>query len=144
MDELRCYFKKIHNQLDTGFTRALQKHELTCTQFDLMLYLSQNTGKQTTLTDISTHFGVKHTSVIHVLKILEKKELILKSASADARAKVITLTDNGRQTLEEFVKRKPLLNEIMFAGLSDNDLKILKKMLKQIHKNLESDAFQTF
>lgn len=144
MDELKCYFKKIHNQLDAGFTRALQKHGLTCTQFDLLLYLSQNTEKQTTLTDISAHFGVKHTSVIHVLKILEKKELICKSASTDGRAKVIALTDNGRQILEEFLKRKPVLNEIMFAGLSENDRKVLEKMLKQIHKNLESDAFQTF
>ena len=32
----------------------------------------------------------------------------------------------------------------MFAGLSEDDKQVLKKMLHQIYQNLKSDAFKTF
>ena len=76
MDELRCIFKKIYNQLETGFNKAYKKYGLTSTQLDILLYLSEKSGTDSTLTDIAAHFGVKHTSVIHVLKVLEKKGFI--------------------------------------------------------------------
>ena len=99
MNELKCYFKKIHNQLDAGFNRALRKYGLTSTQFDILAYLSEDTKGQTTLTDISAHFCVRHTSVIHVLKILEGNGFITKSKSADGRSKTITLTSQGQQVI---------------------------------------------
>lgn len=144
MNELKCYFKKIHNQLDASFNQALRKYGLTCTQFDILAYLSKNAESQNTLTDISAHFGVRHTSVIHVLKILEKKELIYKSTSPDARAKVIALSERGQQIITEVSEKGPLLNEIMFHGLSGEELHLLEGMLKQIYENLESDAFRNF
>ncbi|MDE7311190.1 MAG: MarR family winged helix-turn-helix transcriptional regulator [Eubacterium sp.] len=144
MNEIKCYFKKIHLLLEAGFTRALRSYGLTCTQFDILAYLAQEKDVPHTLTAISTHFGVKHTSVIHVLKILEKNGFIYKSASADARAKTILLTSHAHQVLAELRKNSPLLNEILFAGLSEDDLHRLERMLRQIYANLESDAFQNF
>jgi len=142
MNELKCYFKKIHNQLDASFNRALRKYRLTSAQFDILAYLSENTENRTTLTDISAHFGVRHTSVIHVLKILEKNNLITKSKSSDGRSKTITLTSRGLQIIAEIKKQGPLVSGIVFAGLSENELQLLEKMLEKICKNLESDAFQ--
>lgn len=146
MNELRMYFKKIHNQLEAGFNRKYKKYELTSTQLDVLLYLSQNSCTDHTLTDIAAHFGVRHTSVIHVLKLLEKKGLILKSTVPGTRARPVLLTDSGKQLgeqlLSELEQKSPLLDEIMFAGLSESDRQLLKKMLRQIYQNLESDAFE--
>lgn len=142
MSELNCYFKKIHNQLEASFNKALRNYGLTSTQFDFLAYLSQNGRCQNTLTDISAHFGVKHTSAIHVLKILEEKGLIEKTRSSDGRSKRITLTGRGCQIIAEIINKKPLVDEIIFAGLSADDLALLEKMLKQIYTNLESDVFR--
>ena len=142
MNELKCYFKKIHNQLDAGFNRVYKNYGLTSTQLDILMYLSQKTDSEATLTDIAAHFGVRHTSVIHVLKLLEKKGFICKSAAGGTRAKPILLTDSSRQLISEVRQKSPLLDEIMFAGLSDTDKQLLEKMLGQIYKNLESDAFK--
>lgn len=146
MDELKPYFKKIHNQLESGFTKAYKKYGLTSTQLDILLYLYWNSGTEVTLTDIAAHFGVKHTSVIHVLKILEKKEHIRRSAAQGARSKPILLTESGRelcrQLESELQQKDPLLDKIMFAGLSGGDRQQLEKMLRQIYKNLDSDAFR--
>ncbi|MDE6887043.1 MAG: MarR family winged helix-turn-helix transcriptional regulator [Eubacterium sp.] len=144
MDELKCYFKKIHNQLETNFTRVLRNYGLTCTQFDVLAYLYYHTESQNTLTGISSYFGVRHTSVIHVLKILEKKGMISKCASADARTKTISLTQHGQQVVTKINERCPALDSIVFAKLSETQLQLLEQMLAQILENLESDAFQNF
>lgn len=142
MDGLKCYFKKIHNQLESGFTRALRKHDLTCTQFDILVYLDMHKDRQNTLTDLSVHFGVKHTSMIHVLKLLDEKGFITKTSSPDARSKAILLTKSGRQILADVREKGPLVHKIMFDGLSEQDLQLLEKMLQRIYTNLDSDSFQ--
>ncbi len=146
MKEINGYFKKIHNQLETGFNKEYKKYGLTSTQFDIMLYLTQEADREITLSDIAAHFGVRHTSVIHVLKLLEQKGFICKSTVQGVRAKPILLTDNGKQLgnqlISEIRKKNPLLDEIMFAGLSETDRQLLEKMLRQIYQNLKSDAFK--
>lgn len=147
MNELKCYFKKIHNQLEAGFNKEYKKYGLTSTQLDVLLYLSQETGRENTLSDIAAHFGVRHTSVIHVLKLLEQKGLICKSTVQGTRSKHILLTDSGKQLGEQLIseirQKSPLLDEIMFAGLSENDRQLLEKMLRQIYQNLKSGAFKS-
>ena len=145
MDEPKLYFKKIHNQLEAGFNKEYKKYGLTSTQLDVLMFLSEKTDEDTTLSDIAAHFDVKHTSVIHVLKLLEQKGFICKSSVQGVRAKPILLTGSGRQLGEKLaseIKQKgPLLDEIMFAGLSEADRKHLDQMLEQIYQNLKSDAF---
>lgn len=138
MDGLKCYFKKIHNQLEAGFNKVYKKYGLTSTQLDILMYLSKKTDKEITLTDIAAHFGVKHTSVIHVLKLLEQKNFICRNTAQGIRAKPILLTDSGRQLISEISQTSPLLDEIMFAGLTEADKQLLEKMLHQIYKNLAS------
>ncbi len=146
MKEINGYFKKIHNQLETGFNKEYKKYGLTSTQFDIMLYLTQEADREITLSDIAAHFGVRHTSVIHVLKLLEQKGFICKNTVHGVRAKPILLTDNGKQLgnqlISEIREKNPLLDEIMFAGLSESDRQLLEKMLRQIYQNLKSDAFK--
>lgn len=148
MKEPKLYFKMIHNQLETNFNKAYKKYGLTSTQLDILMYLSQESDRECTLTDIATHFDVKHTSVIHVLKLLEQKGYICKSTVQGTRAKPILLTDSGRQLggqiASEIRQKSPLLDEIMFAGLSEDDRLLLEKMLEQIYRNLKSDAFKNF
>lgn len=140
MTGLKCYFKKIHNQLEANFNRALRKHGLTITQFDILSYLASS-GTPKTLTDISVHFGVRHTSVIHVLKVLDQKGFITKNKALDARSKTIMLTAQAKELVMTIHQKDPLVNEILFRGLSEEDLRYLEKMLQQIYTNLESDAF---
>lgn len=105
MCELRYYFKKIHNQLEAGFNRKYKKYGLTSTQLDVLLYLSKNSHEENTLTDLAAHFNVKHTSVIHVQRILEKKGLICKSAVSGTRSRPIRLTDRGNSLAGRFSQR---------------------------------------
>ncbi len=110
----------------------------------MLAYLSKEPDHAHTLTDISAHFGVKHTSAIHVLKILEKNGFIYKAPSGDGRSKTIHITGRARQVLAELNESRPLLDAILFAGLSKSDLHSLERMLAQVYANLESETFQNF
>ena len=136
MDKIKFYFKKIHNQLEANFNKAYKEYGLTSTQLDILLYLGQETERERTLTDIAAHFGVRHTSAIHVLKLLEKKGFICRHAAEGVRAKPIRLTDSGRQLILRITQNEPFLDQIMFAGLSPSDRQLLEKMLQQIYENL--------
>ena len=48
----------------------------------------------------------------------------------------------GRQIFSEMEQTSPLLDQVMFAGLSDADRQLLERMLQQIYENLTSDAFK--
>ncbi len=142
MQEIKCYFRKIHNRLDASFNKGLRQYGLTSAQFDILSYLAQGARDQNTLTDISAHFGVKHTSAIHVLKLLEQKGFIERGRSSDARSKTITLTAQGEQMIEEIQKKGPYVNQILLAGFSEDELQLLEKMLDKIYTNINSSEFQ--
>ena len=42
MNEIGCYLKKIHNQLENDFNRKFKKYGLTSTQLDVLEYLAQH------------------------------------------------------------------------------------------------------
>ena len=143
MNEIGCYLKKIHNQLENDFNRKFKKYDLTSTQLDVLEYLAQHADADHTLSDIAAYFDVRHTSMIHVLKLLEGKGFICRSStSADSRAKPVSLTDRGRQIVLDVSKSCPAFHQQMFSGISDEEQKLLARLLDQIYKNLNADAFK--
>ena len=112
-----------------------------------MEYLAQHADADHTLSDIAAYFDVRHTSMIHVLKLLEGKGFICRSStSADSRAKPVSLTDRtpdrGRQIVLDVSKSCPAFHQQMFSGISDEEQKLLARLLDQIYKNLNANAFK--
>lgn len=143
MNEIGCYLKKIHNQLEKNFNRNFKNYGLTSTQLDVLEYLAQDTEGRNTLSDISAHFEVKHTSMIHVLKLLENKGFISRNSTcADSRAKPVTLTDSGRQTVFDTSQKHPAFHQAMFRGISEEEQLLLASLLERIYENLRSDEFK--
>lgn len=139
MHEIMIYLKKIHNKLESERSNAYRKFQLTSTQLDTLEYLNYAPAGKNTLTDIAGFFGVKHTSVIHVLKILEEKEFIYRdSNTCGTHSKPICLTDNGKRIIADIEKKKPLINAAVLSGITPKDQQYLTVMLKKIYENLES------
>lgn len=143
MHELKFYFKKIHHQLESGLNQALRKYGLTSTQYDVLAYLSRHAERPCTLTDIAAFFGVRHTSIIHVLKLLEQKGFIRRDTSGGTRSKPVVLTDCAASLISDISHKGVLVNACMFRGIPDEEVQLLEKILKQITANLESDDFKS-
>lgn len=137
MNDIGIYLKKIHTLLERRRNYEYREYDLTSTQLDVLEYLYFNTKQKNTLSDIAFFFGVQHTSVIHVLKILEKKGFICKErAKQGSRCKPILLTQRGFDIMQSHLCCPSDLETILFSNISKENIIILEKLLQQIYENL--------
>lgn len=137
MNEIGCYMKKIHILLERRRNYDYREYGLTSTQLDILEYLYFNDADKNSLTDIAAFFGVQHTSVLHVLKVLDRKGLICrKDAREGSRCKPILLTLQGRNIVQSHVGDRASLDLLLLAGIPQQNLEILEKSLCQMYQNL--------
>ncbi|MDD2980638.1 MAG: MarR family transcriptional regulator [Hespellia sp.] len=137
MNNIFLYIKKIHNSMEKGRGRALQAHGITGPQLDLLEYLYYREEQSNTVTDIAAFFGVQHTSIIHIVKVLEKKELIFRKEEG-TRCRPIFLTDEGIRIMKEVDHRKEVTDQTVFQGISKQEEEVLRTLLVKLYNNIES------
>lgn len=138
MDSVGSIIKKIGNNLEAGKNRALKEFGLTSAQFEILCFLNKKMGEQISQKDISEYLGVKHTSTINILKILEEKDFIRKEVdSENAKYRNVYLTDKGEQTICIAMKNKLSIDEIFFSGITEEEQQILIRLLNIGYQNLK-------
>lgn len=102
--------------------RALDEISLTHTQFVIMAalgWLSRNSDK-VTQKEIADSSNTDRMMVSKILRKLEKNELIERiEHKTDTRAKCVSLTDKGIDTLQKALEIKNRANDLFFRKLSD-------------------------
>ena len=137
-NEIGSYLKKIHNHLERGKNSDLKRYGLTGTQLEALLYLRQKGGKTGTLSEMAQFFDVKHTSILHVVKLLEKKGLIARAEKKPgSRLREIRLTENGYMLTEEMERIKSEVDGIMLTGMSCGERAVLQRLLAKLYRNLK-------
>jgi DNA-binding MarR family transcriptional regulator len=106
--------------------------------FHIMYLLSEN--EKMSITQISEMLQVSHPSVIQVVGVLEKRDIVKISIdSSDKRKRMVELSDNGISLLERI---KPVWNEIdqmMITFLSEGEYSMnILNAITEIEKNLEA------
>ncbi|MCB0747109.1 MAG: MarR family transcriptional regulator [Ignavibacteriae bacterium] len=111
--------------------------KITPQQWSVLTYLWNEDGiSQQNLADA---FSKDKTSMTRLLNNMEKNELISrKQDEDDKRNKKIYLTFKSRLLKKDSIKvaEKTLIETLI--GIDNKDLKLGKKVLKQINKNLEN------
>lgn len=137
MDSVGSIIKKIGNNLEAGKNRALKEFGLTSAQFEILCFLNKKRGEQISQKDISEYLGVKHTSTINILKILEEKDFIRKEVDLkNAKYRNVYLTEKGEQTICIAMKNKLSIDEIFFSGITKEEQQILIRLLNIGYENL--------
>ena len=114
--------------------------DITPAQTHVLLYLHHH-GGQAPQYELTSFLQVKPSTANGVLDRMEEKGLVRRSVSGkDARRRLISITDKGReqQTLfqESFLKTET----IMVQGISQEHQALLLEILDHIIKNLEEDS----
>lgn len=144
MNDIGLLIKKISNKLECRRNRCLKEFGLTGTQMDLLVYLYSHQERENTLSDIAAFFDIQHTSVIHVLKILEEKDYITKiPTKRNPRFKNICLTDKSFTIMKQIHSDIAAVHEQMVQGLSPKDQEELVGLLNQIYGNVENLKYET-
>ncbi|MCB0745192.1 MAG: MarR family transcriptional regulator [Ignavibacteriae bacterium] len=125
----------IENKMRYNFEKEGIK--ITPQQWSVLTYLWNEDGiSQQNLADA---FSKDKTSMTRLLNNMEKNELISrKQDEDDKRNKKIYLTFKSRLLKKDSIKvaEKTLIETLI--GIDNKDLKLGKKVLKQINKNLEN------
>jgi DNA-binding MarR family transcriptional regulator len=123
----------IENRLKVNFEK--EKINVTPQQWSVLTYLWNKDGiSQQQLADA---FSKDKTSMTRLLNNMETNELIIrKKDSVDKRTKKIFLTDRSRILKKNSIKiAEKTLMEIL-VDINHGDVKLSKKVLKQINENL--------
>ena len=141
--EVGMYLKKIGNRLERGKNRRLKTLGLTGTQMEIMEYLHYQNGGECGISDIASYFDVKHTSVIHVIKLLEKKELIgRKDRKQGSRSRQICLTAEGEKIMEEMALGKLRIDRILMKDMTEDEKQVLQGLLQRAYENLKEEEYR--
>ncbi|MDO4175093.1 MAG: hypothetical protein Q4D42_10050, partial [Eubacteriales bacterium] len=89
------------------------------------------------VSDIAEYFSVKHTSVLHVLRLLEKKGCIYREETENGR-RPVKLTQHGAELVKMNESSAAKMEKIMFAGLSEEERRTFIRLIQQINENCEN------
>lgn len=80
------------------YDAILQPSGLRATQFTVLVAISLN--EQIAITELAERLGMDRTTLTRNLKPLEKQGLVESNSGEDRRTRVVTLTDQGQETLQ--------------------------------------------
>ena len=116
--------------------KALEKHDLTHSQFVLMASIYWLTLQKEEITQVllSSHSKIDVMTTSTVIRTLQKKGFAeRKEHSNDTRAKIVSLTELGKKVIKQAVKTVEHFDQVFFEPLGDKAKDFNKKMLLLIH-----------
>lgn len=117
----------------------LSQYDVTPAQTHTLLYLHRHKG-QAPQSEVIRHLRVKPSTANGILGRMEEKGLVSRSVSReDARQKLITLTEKGADLQERLHCAFHETEELMMAGLPEEEREVLFACLERVIRNLEED-----
>ena len=134
-DNIGFLIKKISDRLLTEMNYNLKKYDITARQLEVLSFLNMN--GDSSQKDIAEYFGIRHTTVIDLLKKLEEKNLITKiRAEKNLKYNVILLTDLGKKQIRELDGFRAELQQIFAKELGAENVEHLIRTLKIIYEKI--------
>jgi len=133
---------QVTNLWQRGIKKALEKHELTHSQFVLLASIHWLTLSKQSVTQIllSSHTKIDPMSTSTVLRSLQEKGLLKRQEhETDTRAKTVSLTDKGIALVNQAVKTVEQYDDEFFSPLAKESKDFNKKLVALLSRKLESE-----
>jgi DNA-binding MarR family transcriptional regulator len=117
----------------------LARIELHSGQESLLKALDENDGQS--MSDLAAALGVQPPTVTKMISRLAAQDYVERKASkGDGRQALVFLTDRGRRTIAGIDKLWKRIEKDAISGIDDKDRKRIRKLLRQIERNLGAAA----
>lgn len=118
----------------------VSRYDVTPVQTHVLLYLQRH-GGQVPQQELADYLRVKPSTAGGVLDRMEEKGLVRRSVNgADARRRLITLTEKGAEQQSLFQQSFLDAEETMTRGLSLEERETLLSLLNRVIQNLKEDS----
>ena len=136
MDNIGQLIKQISNILINDLNKKLKDYDITFSQLQVLLVIKDNS--KICQKDIAKVLKIKHTSLLDILKILERKELVIKNTSENnAKYSELLLTTKGEKILEYLDLGKDKTQELMAETLGYANVEEMLSKFKEVLNKLE-------
>lgn len=113
----------------------LARIELHSGQESLLKALDENDGQA--MSDLAATLGVQPPTVTKMISRLAAQDYVERRSSAgDGRQALVFLTERGRRAIAQIDKVWKRIEKDALAGIDDKERKRLRKLLRQIERNL--------
>lgn len=117
----------------------VSRYDVTPMQAHVLMYLHQH-GGQAPQRELTEFLRAKPSTVNGILDRMEEKGLARRSViGEDARRRLITLTDKGREQQSRFTESFLANEEAMVRGFSPAERETLLELLERIVENLKEE-----
>lgn len=131
------YFRCINDKLRVRADEDLKKYRLTLSQSRVFAFL-KDSGGEATQKEIEVFLEVSHPTVVGLISRMEQNGyLSCRVDESDRRNKIVALTAKAREVGESLGQSMTDTEHRILQGLSEEEVKELKRMLEQIYRNLK-------
>ena len=117
----------------------LSRIELHSGQENLLKALEAKDGQS--MSDLASVLGVQPPTVTKMISRLAAQDYVERRASkGDGRQAMVFLTERGRKAISSIDKVWKRIEKDALAGIDDKDRKRLRKLLRQVERNLGAAA----
>ena len=114
--------------------------DLSPMQCEVFILLEENGGSMTQRA-LEECLDISKSTLSGVLKTMEKRGFVEKAVSdSDRRVMEVSLSPRGREIYSEAMRRMEDLDRTVFAGLDEEELRVMAKALTVIRRNIASDS----
>ncbi len=137
MENIGQLIKQISNILINDLNKKLKDYNITFSQLQVLLVIKESNNKicQKEIADI---LKIKHTSVIDILKILERKQLVKKNTREDnVKYNELSLTIKAKRIIDNLDLGKDKTQEMMASTLGYCSVEEMLSKFKEVLEKLE-------
>ncbi|SFP59746.1 DNA-binding transcriptional regulator, MarR family [Oscillibacter sp. PC13] len=117
----------------------LSQYDVTPSQTHTLMYLHRR-GGQAAQCELTAFLKVKPSTANGILDRMVEKNLVVRSVSgADARRRLITLTEKGQGKQAQFQQSFRESEDIMIRGFTPEETETFRELLGRVIQNLEED-----
>jgi DNA-binding MarR family transcriptional regulator len=137
-EDIGMLLKQINDTLAAEANNELRSNGMTISQIRFIGYMYESGEERTAMKELEKQFQVSQPTVAGIVSRMEKKGLVrILQNPEDARAKDVTLTALGKSVYEAGGKHKEKMEKSLVSGLSGQEIRELKRMLKIILASLK-------
>ncbi len=135
--DIGFYFKRISDCLAASANEHLRTLDITFSQMHVIMFIMSRENRVVRQKDIETCFGLKHPTVVGLVKRMEQKGLVLVEENpSDRRGNLIKALPKAVETADEIRAERERTNEMIVSGLTPEQKSELKDMLSVIYRNM--------
>lgn len=135
-ESIEFLLRAVNRRAEKLANQELAKFDLTSTQFRTLTYLSHQPPLTVRQCDLEVFFSKSNPAVTGILNNMEQKDLIRRVCNpADARSKVLELTEKGLALLPQLDAYRGWMDKLLTENMTEEEIAILIVLLKKMRNS---------